>query len=50
MITNGALHDDPGGDFCTRHNPGKTRQRAIDQLRQLGCTVTLEPLKTAVAQ
>ena len=50
MITNGAFYDDPGSDSCTRRNPGKTRQRAIDQLRQMGYAVTLEPLKTAAAQ
>jgi len=50
MITNGALYDDPGGDFYTRRNPDKTRQRAIDQLRQMGYAVTLEPLKTAAGQ
>jgi transposase len=50
MITNGAFYDDPGSDFYTRRNPGKTRQRAIDQLRQMGYAVTLEPLKTAAAQ
>ena len=50
MITNGAFHDDPGSDFYTRRNPDKTRQRAIDQLRQMGYAVTLEPLKTAAAQ
>ena len=49
MITSGALSDDPGSDSCTRRNPGKTRQRAIDQLRQMGYAVTLEPLKTAAA-
>jgi transposase len=50
MITNGAFYDDPGSDFYLRRNPGKTRQRAIDQLRQMGYAVTLEPLKTAAAQ
>jgi transposase len=50
MITNGALYDDPGADSCTRRNPDKTRQRAVDQLRQMGYAVTLEPQKTAAAQ
>jgi transposase len=50
MITNGALYDDPGSDFYPRRNPGKTWQRAVDQLRQMGYAVTLEPLKTAAAQ
>jgi transposase len=50
MITSGALYDDPGADFYTRRNPDKTRQRAIDQPRQIGYTVTLQPLKTAAAR
>jgi transposase len=50
MITNGAFYHDPGSDSCTRRNPDKARQRAVDQLRQMGYTVTLEPLKTAAAQ
>jgi transposase len=50
MITSGAFYDDPGSDFYTRRNPDKARQRAVDQLRQMGYTVTLEPLKTAAAQ
>jgi transposase len=50
MITNGAFYDDLGSDFYLRRNPAKTRQRAIDQLRQMGYAVTLEPLKTAAAQ
>jgi hypothetical protein len=50
MIINGVLYDDPGSDFYTRRNPGKARQRAVDQLRQMGYSVTLEPLKTATGQ
>ena len=50
MLTTGAFYDDPGGDFYTRLNPDKAKNRAIDQLRKMGYSVTLEPLKTAVAQ
>lgn len=49
MITTGALYSEPGGDFYTRRNPDKAKQRAIDQLRKMGYDVTLNPLETAVA-
>ncbi len=47
MITTGALYTDPGGDYYTRLHPDKAKQRAVDQLRKMGYTVTLEPLETA---
>jgi transposase len=47
MITNGVPYTDLGGDFYTRRNPDKAKNRAIDQLRQLGYTVTLSPLQLA---
>ena len=43
MTTTGALYDDPGPDFYTRRNPDKAKRRAIEQLRVMGYTVTLEP-------
>jgi len=43
MAATGALYDDPGGDFYARRNPDKAKRRAIDQLRVMGYTVTLEP-------
>ena len=49
MITNGVFYDDLGGDFYTRRNPDKTTQRALNQLRQMGYTVTLSPVQNAVA-
>jgi len=49
MLTNGVFYQDLGGDFSSRRNPDKTRQRALDQLRQMGYDVTLSPLTTAVA-
>lgn len=49
MLTNGVFYQDLGGDFYTLRNPDKTKQRALDQLRQMGYTVTLSPLETAVA-
>lgn len=43
MAATGALYDDPGGDFYARRNPDKARRRAIEELRVMGYTVTLEP-------
>jgi len=42
MTATGALYDDPGPDFYTRRNPDKAKRRAIEQLRVMGYTVTLE--------
>ena len=47
MITNGAFYDDLGGDYYTKLNPDKTKQRALNQLRQMGYEVTLNPLPAA---
>ena len=47
MITNGTLYDDPGGDYFSRRNPDKAKQRAIDQLNKIGYAVALTPLQTA---
>lgn len=49
MLTNGAFYDDLGGDFYARRNPDKTKQRALNQLKQMGYDVTLRPLQAAVA-
>ncbi len=49
MLTTGALYDDLGGDFYARRNPDRTKQRALDQLRQMGYDVTLSPPQPAVA-
>jgi transposase len=49
MITNGVFYDDLGGEYYTKINPDKTKQRALNQLRQMGYDVTLSPLQTAVA-
>jgi len=42
MLTDGAFYRDPGPDYYTRHQPGKTKTRAIKQLEALGYKVTLE--------
>ena len=47
MITNGVFYDDLGGDYYTKLNPDKTKQRALNQLRQMGYEVTLHPLPAA---
>ena len=47
MITNGVFYDDLGGDYYTKLNPDKTQQRALNQLRQMGYEVTLNPLPAA---
>jgi len=49
MITKGVFYEDLGGDFHPRRNPDKTKQRALDQLKQMGYEVTLSPTQSAVA-
>ena len=49
MLNTGAFYDDPGYDFFTRRNPDKAKKRAVDQLRNMGYDVTLNPVETAVA-
>jgi transposase len=43
MLQNGETFTDPGGDYYTRLRPERAKHRALEQLRQLGFTVTLEP-------
>ena len=43
MLATGATYCDPGGDYFTRRDPERAKRRALDQLRHLGYTVTLEP-------
>jgi hypothetical protein len=42
--------ESPRGDFYTRRNPDRTKQRALDQLKKLGYDVTLTPVETAVTK
>lgn len=49
MLTNDTAYHDPGGDYFTRLNPGRAKNRAIDQLRQMGYDVTLTPTPLPVA-
>jgi len=43
MLQSGESFTDPGGDYYTRLRPERAKNRALQQLRQLGFTVTLEP-------
>jgi transposase len=43
MLQTGTTFTDPGADFFTKRTPDKAKRRAIEQLRSLGYTVTLEP-------
>ena len=45
--TNGEFYRDPGADYYTRHDPAKTKARAVKQLEALGYHVTLQPLPQA---
>ena len=47
MLTDDVAYQDLGGDYYTRRAPDKTKQRALNQLHQLGYNVTLEPLTRA---
>ena len=47
MLTTGTTYCDLGGDYYTRLNPDRARNRALDQLRKMGYEVTLTPLAEA---
>lgn len=47
MLNTGTLYADPGADFYTRLNPDRAKNRAVDQLRKMGYTVTLNPQAAA---
>ena len=42
MGTTGQTYIEPGADYYTRHNPNKTKNRAIKQLQNLGYDVTIQ--------
>ena len=42
MLATGETYSDPGGDYFTKRRPERAKQRALDQLRDLGYSVTLE--------
>ena len=41
MLRHGEFYNEPGGDFYTRRDPDKAKNRAIDQLKKLGYDVTV---------
>jgi len=47
MLTNGEAYEDLGGDYYTRRDPGKAKNQALHQLRNLGYDVTLTPAQAA---
>jgi transposase len=47
MLTHQEPYHDLGGDHFTKLNPERVARRAINQLNQLGYTVTLNPIETA---
>lgn len=47
MLTRQEPYHDLGGDQSTKLNPERVARRAINQLNQLGYTVTLNPIETA---
>lgn len=49
MLTNGTFYQDPGADYFTRLKPERAKNRAVDQLHQLGYHVELTEAGTAVA-
>lgn len=49
MLTNDNPYHEPGGDYFVRLNPDKAKNRALDQLRQMGYDVTLSPAHLPMA-
>ena len=47
MLTNREFYRDPGADYYTRHDPAKTKARAVKLLEALGYDVTLQPVQQA---
>ena len=47
MLTNGEFYNEPGGDYFTRRDPEKAKNRALAQLHKLGYDVTIQPQQAA---
>ena len=47
MLTSGEFYRDPGADYYTRHDPARTKARAVKLLEALGYDVTLHPAAQA---
>ncbi|MET7711094.1 transposase, partial [Streptomyces sp. NPDC005407] len=45
MLTDNVPYQEPGGTYFTQRDPERATRRAINQLNQLGYTVTLNPLE-----
>ena len=43
MLTTGEVYRDPGPDYFIKRQPASTPARVVQQLEELGYTVTLEP-------
>jgi hypothetical protein len=43
VLQTGCTCSDPGGDFYSKRQPDRLKNRAVNQLRNLGYTVSLEP-------
>ena len=48
MLQTGTTYNDPGKDYYIKRDPDRAKKRALDQLRNLGYTVTIEPILEAV--
>jgi type II secretory pathway component PulL len=49
MLTDATSYQDHVADYYTRLKPERAKNRAVDQLRQLGYNVDLTPVGAAVA-
>ena len=47
MLGEGTTYSDLGSDYYTKRDPDRAKKRALDQLRDLGYAVTLEPAPQA---
>ena len=48
MINNNYTYNDLGADYFTRINPERAKNRAVNQLRNIGYKVTLSHLEEAI--
>lgn len=49
MLTDGTFYQDPGADYYTRLKPERAKNRAVNQLRNLGYHVELTEAEPSVA-
>ena len=47
LLTNGVFYRDPGADSFPRHDPARTKSRAVKHLEALGYQVILQPQQQA---